>query len=72
MATKAPGDGVGIQVPPVEASAVGNILVQARALEAAPTDLAGLRALVRASTGLRHFQPAGSPGRWRAAARRLG
>ncbi len=64
--------GLPVVAGPVEASAVGNILVQARALEVAPGDLPGLRALVRASSRLRHFQPGGSPDRWRAAARRLG
>jgi hypothetical protein len=37
-----------------------------------PADLAGLRALVRASTRLRHFHPTGPPDRWQAAARSLG
>jgi rhamnulokinase len=64
--------GLPVVAGPVEASAVGNILVQARALGAAPADLPGLRALVRASTGLRHFQPGASPDPWKAAARRLG
>ena len=64
--------GLPVVAGPVEASAVGNILVQARALGVAPGDLPGLRALVRASSRLRHFQPGGSPDRWSAAARRLG
>jgi rhamnulokinase len=64
--------GLPVVAGPVEASAVGNILVQARALGMAPRDLAGLRALVRSSTRLRRFEPAGSPDLWSAAARRLG
>jgi rhamnulokinase len=64
--------GMPVVAGPVEASAVGNILVQARALGVAPSDLSGLRALVRASSQLRRFQPAGSPASWEAAARRLG
>jgi rhamnulokinase len=64
--------GLPVVAGPVEASAVGNILVQARALGVAPGDLSGLRALVRASSQLRRFQPEGSAARWRAAARRLG
>jgi len=64
--------GLPVVAGPVEASAVGNILVQSRTLGAAPRDLAGLRALVQASSRLRHFQPEGSPERWTAAARRLG
>jgi len=63
--------GLPVVAGPAEASAVGNILVQARALGVAPGDLAGLRALVRASTRLRHYQPTGSPGRWEAAASRI-
>jgi rhamnulokinase len=64
--------GLPVVAGPVEASAVGNILVQARALGAAPADLGGLRALVRASSRLRRFQPEGSRYRWRAAADRIG
>ncbi len=56
---------------PVEASAVGNVLVQARALGLAPAGLDGMRALVRGSQPLRRFEPAGDGARWRAAGRRV-
>ena len=49
----------------------GNILIQARALGAAPGDLDGMRALVRATQPLRRFEPAGSLRRWEAAERAL-
>ncbi|MGP8000855.1 MAG: rhamnulokinase [Streptosporangiaceae bacterium] len=58
---------------PAEATALGNILVQARALGAAPGDLAGMRALLRATQELRRFEPAaGTAAAWAAAAARLG
>ena len=64
--------GLPVVAGPVEASAIGNILVQARAQGSAPGELSGMRALVRESQPLRWFEPAGSPDRWKAAARRLG
>jgi len=42
---------------PVEAAALGNALVQARALGAAPDDLDELRGLLRATQELRRFEP---------------
>ena len=63
--------GLPVVAGPVEASAIGNILVQARALGAAPADLPGLRALVRATQPLRRFEPADPPAPWQAADRRL-
>ncbi|HEY9241111.1 MAG TPA: rhamnulokinase family protein [Streptosporangiaceae bacterium] len=63
--------GLPVQAGPAEATALGNILVQARALGAAPGDLAGLRALLRATQRVRHFQPSGD-GSWDATERRLG
>jgi rhamnulokinase len=42
---------------PVEATALGNVLVQARAVGAAPTTLEELRQLVAASTELRRYDP---------------
>jgi sugar (pentulose or hexulose) kinase len=56
---------------PAEATALGNILVQARALGAAPADLAGLRGLVRATQRLRRFQPSVDAAPWTAAERRI-
>ncbi|KTR78687.1 carbohydrate kinase [Microbacterium oxydans] len=44
---------------PVEATALGNVLVQARALGAAVTDLEGLRELVAATHKVRRFEPRG-------------
>ena len=46
------------------------MLVQARALGAAPGDLAGMRALLRAAQPLRRFEPSGNSD-WAAAERRL-
>jgi rhamnulokinase len=53
--------GLPVVAGPPEATAIGNILVQARALGAAPGDLAGLRDLVRATQQLRHYEPRAEP-----------
>jgi rhamnulokinase len=63
--------GLPVVAGPAEAAALGNVLVQARALRRGPDDLAGMRALIRATQPLRRFEPAGDPGAWQAAARRL-
>jgi rhamnulokinase len=63
--------GLPVVAGPTEATAIGNILVQARALGAGPADLSGMRALIRATQPLRRFEPAGSSAPWRDAARRL-
>ena len=65
--------GLPVVAGPAEAAALGNILVQARTLGAAPGDLAGMRALMRATQELRRFEPS-SPGAgaWEAAAARIG
>jgi rhamnulokinase len=72
------GGGAGYFLPvvagPAEATALGNVLVQARALGAAPSSLDGMRALLRSSGGLalRSYPPAGEVRSWEAAASRAG
>jgi rhamnulokinase len=60
--------GLPVIAGPAEATALGNVLVQARALGAAPDSRNGLRALLRRSpgvAGLRRYTPAGDPRAWR-------
>jgi rhamnulokinase len=65
--------GLPVVAGPAEAAALGNILVQARALGAAPGDLDGMRALLRATQPLRRFEPSGgAAAAWDAAATRIG
>ena len=62
--------GLPVVAGPAEATALGNVLVQARTLGAAPDSLGGLRALLRASpavTGLRRYLPSGDTRAWAAA-----
>jgi sugar (pentulose or hexulose) kinase len=63
--------GLPVIAGPVEAAALGNALVQARTLGAAPAELAGLRDLVRQTQELRRYEPRGDQRVWAAAARRL-
>jgi rhamnulokinase len=56
---------------PFEATALGNVLVQARALGALDGDLSSLRALVRETQRLQRFDPAGDTGAWDAAEARI-
>jgi rhamnulokinase len=56
---------------PVEASALGNVLVQARTLGADLPDLAAMRALVRAAYPLTRYEPAGSVAAWESVERRV-
>ncbi|HEY4570872.1 MAG TPA: FGGY-family carbohydrate kinase, partial [Kribbella sp.] len=59
--------GVPVLAGPVEASALGNVLVQARALGEPLPDLAAMRALVRSTHPLRRYDPQGKPADWDAA-----
>jgi len=63
--------GLPVVAGPVEATALGNALVQARALGAVRGGLADLRALVRRSQALDRYVPTGDAGAWDAAERRL-
>jgi rhamnulokinase len=63
--------GLPVVAGPAEATCFGNVLVQARALGAAPGDLAGLRALIRAAEPLRTFSPDGSGADWATAEARI-
>jgi sugar (pentulose or hexulose) kinase len=66
-------DALGLPViaGPAEATAYGNVLVQARAIGAAPDTLPRLRALLRSCLDLRRYTPAGNPRAWQTAATRL-
>jgi rhamnulokinase len=63
--------GLPVVAGPAEATALGNVLVQARALGAAPATLPGMRALLRSCLALRTFTPTGDGGGWEKAAARL-
>jgi sugar (pentulose or hexulose) kinase len=62
--------GLPVIAGPAEATAVGNILVQARSLGAGPAELRAMRALVRDTQPLSSYQPARDQS-WQRAARRL-
>jgi rhamnulokinase len=63
--------GLPVVAGPAEATALGNALVQARALGAAPGSLDGMRSLLRSCMRPRRFAPSGDSRSWEAAARSL-
>jgi len=63
--------GLPVEAGPVEAGALGNVLVQARALGAVAPDLTAMRSLLRATQPVRRYQPARDSGAWASAATRL-
>jgi rhamnulokinase len=63
--------GIPVLAGPVEAAALGNILVQARALGALSGGLAELRQVSLASSELRSYEPAADPVQWERASTRL-
>ncbi|GAA1017501.1 carbohydrate kinase [Acrocarpospora pleiomorpha] len=69
---QATADAIGLPVlaGPVEATALGNIGIQARALGLIPS-LSALRALIAETQPLRHYEPTGSATAWTDAATRL-
>ena len=60
--------GLPVLAGPAEATALGNVLVQARALGAAPGTLGEMRAMLRACVEPRRYAPAGSARAWKQAA----
>lgn len=64
--------GLPVLAGPVEATAIGNALIQARSLGAIDPDLFRMRALIRATHEVRRFEPRGDDRVWREAAARLG
>jgi rhamnulokinase len=64
--------GLPVIAGPVEATALGNVLVQARALGAAPGSLGEMRTMLRSCLQMRLYQPAGDGRDWASAARRIG
>jgi len=64
--------GLPVLAGPVEATALGNVLVQARAAGAIDGTLRDLRALLRQTQEIVRYAPAGDPVAWRAAEQRVG
>lgn len=62
--------GLPVTAGPTEATALGNVLVQARA-HGRTGDLADMRRLVAATQQLRHYRPTGTASAWEAAEARL-
>ena len=56
--------GLPVLAGPVEATALGNILVQARAAGVLSGGLAALRAVLVETQEIRRFEPRGDTGRW--------
>jgi rhamnulokinase len=63
--------GLPVVAGPVEAAALGNVLVQARALGAVTGDLPAMRQLLRATQDLTRYEPGGDEHAWAAAERRV-
>jgi rhamnulokinase len=64
--------GLPVLAGPVEATAIGNLLVQARAAGVVDGGLDALRALVRETQQIVRYEPGGSGEHWAAAAARVG
>jgi rhamnulokinase len=67
----ADASGLTVLAGPVEAAALGNVLVQARTMGADLPDLAAMRGPVAATSAIERFQPRVDDARWAAAEGRL-
>lgn len=67
----ADASGLPVVAGPAEATAIGNILVQARALGAVPGGMDEMRALVLQTQHLRRYRPGSSVAAWRSASERV-
>jgi len=56
---------------PVESTALGNVLIQARRAGLIGPDLASMRRLLRSTQQIRRYEPRADDGGWDAAAARL-
>jgi rhamnulokinase len=63
--------GTPVLAGPIEAAAIGNALVQARALGAISGDLAALRSIIRTTQSAKRYEPRDGGGRWATAEARL-
>ena len=63
--------GLPVLAGPVEATALGNVLVQARAAGVIDGDLAALRAVLRHTQQIVRYEPRGDEAAWRAVEARL-
>ncbi|MFI6076201.1 rhamnulokinase family protein [Actinoplanes sp. NPDC051343] len=63
--------GLPVLAGPVEATALGNVLVQARTAGVVEGDLGAMRSLLRETQPVVRYSPSGDEGQWRAAERRL-
>lgn len=64
--------GLPVVAGPVEAAALGNVLVQARALGVIDGGLDAMRALLRTTQQLRRYEPGGDAAAWAGAEQRVG
>jgi len=64
--------GLPVLAGPVEATALGNVLVQARSAGVVGGDLAAMRGLLRRTRRVVRYEPSGSEAEWAAAEARLG
>jgi len=63
--------GLPVLAGPIEATAFGNVLVQARAAGVIDGDLAALRSFLRETQQIVRYSPGGDSAAWRAAAKRI-